>query len=140
MWALADGRQVVGSRFHATTNGKQLPDLRAMFLGGANDERQDAMADTAFRALGDSQGWATAKPRAAWTIGSARIHTHNYPVDGAGHVGRGLVHMLLVALQTWHTDRSQCSKAGAHTHDLGGGDSETRQNNVSVSYFVRINR
>lgn len=138
-WALADGRQVVGSAFHRLTNGRRLPDLRGMFLRGANAGRADAFVDPDNREPGVVQAWATGSPRVPFAAGAAGNHVHKGPNGVTGFVGGGAGRHATGTHGGPAHDAIAMTEAGEHVHTIGGGDGETRPNNMSVSYFIRIN-
>jgi hypothetical protein len=134
-WAPADGRDVQGSRYQALLDRASVPDLRGIFLRGANLGRQDASRDPdGDRILGgEPQEAATAMPKAGFLVLPGGAHTHGLP--SGGHApGWGRLE------EGGGGDRGiGTSSNGEHAHRLSGGDIETRPRNVAVAYFVRIN-
>lgn len=134
LWVLADGREVPGSEF-AKISGKQVvPDLRGLFLRGANLGRSDAWKDPEDREPGASpQPDSTAMPKTPWTTAAAGEHTHNIPSTG----DENGFHR---AEEGGNQDRTiGTSAAGVHTHAIDGGDNETRPKNAAVAYYIKIN-
>lgn len=133
-WALADGREVVGSAYRSLTGNTRVPDLRGMFLRGASGGRGDAFADPdANRVLGSSQTWATGHPRGGLRTDSAGEHNHPGYVGGGGGAHASGIHSGPAHGAT------PVPAGGGHTHQVTGGDAETRPNNAAVNFFVRIN-
>lgn len=93
------------------------------------------------RILGDTQTYATARPIAGWNISSSGDHTHTITgtfANGSGtnrnaRRGNGDVN------PSEYNDSSGVGNAGLHTHEITGGDIETRPKNISVLYCVRSN-
>ncbi|MEW6369262.1 MAG: hypothetical protein AB1714_31970 [Acidobacteriota bacterium] len=139
-WALADGRQVVGSNYHTLWNGRPLPDLRGLFLRGMNAGRDDQFRDPdAVRVPGAPQGWSTAFPRAGLRTSNAGQHVHDYPGYGTGFVGRAAGQHASGGYPNPAFGAEPMTAGGMHEHDVEGGDAETRPNNASVFFYVRIN-
>ncbi|MGE3844026.1 MAG: hypothetical protein AB7I50_20840 [Vicinamibacterales bacterium] len=139
-WAVAANQQVIGSAYH-TLFGRRLPDLRGMFLRGANLERNDSFK-TANRDLGAADAWGTAVPHSGkFSLSTEGEHVHYGEAGKAGFVGAG--QGAHAPVQTGSAMPAYGGYAmtpqGSHSHSVSGWDEETRPNNVTVNYFVRIN-
>jgi microcystin-dependent protein len=119
-----------GSTFPALTYPKlnallgtnRTPDLRDQFIRGAN---------TGLDAFAKHQD-TTRMPRNAFTTSNDGNHTHNYTTKG-NQAPYGSNHRTV-----WEYDATaQTSVAGAHTHTINGGDSETVPPHVYVAYFIK---
>ncbi len=126
-----------------------VPDLRGRFLRGVDGDAgvdPDRATRTASRdggrtgdQVGSVQAGATAMPNTVFAAASAGLHTHEITTPGgwaAGPINGG----------RWRTDLNSPANpwtpptalpAGAHTHAITGGDSETRPVNAAVNYIIR---
>jgi hypothetical protein len=139
-WALADGRQVVGSTFDNLVDGNRVPDLRGLFLRGMNAGRSDALRDPDDQRLpGTSQAWATGLPKSGLQASTEGEHAHNGPQGSAGFVGGGAGAHASGEHAGPAYGATAMSNAGAHVHSIAGGDAETRPNNAAVYFYMRIN-
>lgn len=137
-WLLCDGTAIPDS---CTTLkslvGSSTPDLRGMFLRGANIT------------VGEFQDYSTALPRNLLQLSMSGGHTHTqltysriYSGVSLSGGGTAIVPTEEVIapgansrgmnFQGWQTDVS-----GNHVHDIFGGDSETRPKNISVNYIIK---
>lgn len=141
-----------------------LPDLRGRFVRGVSrGAARDA--DRATREIpnpggnsgdrvGSLQPWATAMPSARFTTGSAGTHAHggmtasvsgnrstNPARDYLSTAGsnRGFAYQFSSGVDNLFMDHVHAiNPDGAHVHDIGGGDSETRPVNVALNYIIRL--
>lgn len=104
-----------------------LPDLRGEFVRGLDDGRG---VDTS-RTLGSSQGDATALPSNAFTTSNPGNHSHSYSGGDRQNVGSG------GASQPVSQGGNTTGAAGAHTHTIGGGDTETRPRNIALLACIK---
>jgi len=152
-WVLANGIACPNSDYltldpvkHAT-----LPDLRGVFLRGKNHNRDKATGNAeGDLELGAYQGYATHMPLAPFVVTGDGSHDHTIkeskPLQDPFFIGPS-------AINRDNGDFSGISRAdagrdgslqlsiphgGAHSHGVGGGDAETRPNNVTVNYFICI--
>ncbi len=126
-WALADGRNVAGSRFATLSGGTTVPDLRGLFLRGLNVGRADGLQDTAGggRVAGDYQGDAFA----------SHNHTNGaYAFLSRTNPGFGTTGALTDGTGVGEPDIQSVAPLLA-----AGSGSETRSRNAAVYYYVRIN-
>lgn len=139
-WVLADGRSASGSRWEELTTQPNVPNLRGRFVrmaggrGGAIGAFQSN--ETAPNGLDIS---ALSNSVSSTSDGGHRHHVPGWTAVGAGaksaansdHVGnRGIP----TDLDPDHNHSVNIS----HDHGLTG-DAETRPDNVSVNYFIKIN-
>ena len=82
-------------------------------------------------AVGSVQEYATARPKAQFSISESGKHTHTYAV-GLAEPGQGMA-----ADGSKKGDDPSTSEAGGHTHTISGGDSETRPLNAGVQWIIR---
>jgi hypothetical protein len=134
-WILADGEKDIGaSEYGKAALTAKSPDLRGMFLRGVNLTRTDADPDGAARAAGGFQGDATRLPPSAKITGNG-AHKHSISA-GAAERGWG---QLEIGDGGGGGGPLSTGEDGVHTHDLTGGDVETRPKNVAVYYYLKIN-
>jgi microcystin-dependent protein len=116
------------------------PDLRARFIRGADHGKGvDPGPRTGGSAVGSLQGYATALPGIPFSSDSCWTdHTHSVPhipVDD---------HNTALALgggsaQEWSGSVQNTSTNGVHAHVIaGGGDAETRPQNIYLYYLIRF--
>jgi hypothetical protein len=126
---------------YATRYSLRVPDLRAMFLRGMAESRDDYVdPDGKTRRVGEPQAFSTALPRKEFTLSTDGVHAHKYPgTEDVGHVGKAAGAHQPGGSANPAYGSAAMSEAGGHAHTLGGGDHETRPNNVAVYYYIRIN-
>lgn len=151
-WILGDGRSIVGSHLHQLTGLTNAPDFRGVFRRGKNNGRADAYADPdGERVIGSVQADATARPTTPFTGTTTGSGSHNHTVNNANYGDSGSdnpsnTNTFATELPGAGTNRTNTlgsSPGGDHTHGIsitGGGDLETRPNNVAVNVFIKINR
>jgi len=126
-WVLADGRNVSGSRYNTITGNVTVPDLRGQFLRGKNNGRSDGNQN----------------PDGDLTLGSYQVNE----VKGHNHIG-GMTTDVNFAMSyggtsaapntTWRYGVQNASGSlNAFTSNTGGN--ETRPNNITINYFIKIN-
>jgi microcystin-dependent protein len=122
-----------------------LPDLRGIVARGA-DNGAGVDPDAASRVVsapggntgavvGSLQACATRKPTAGYTAASTGDHTHNVnhvPNDYSSYAMAGSEQSI------WNSGSADTSSAGAHSHDITGGDQETVPVNAYVYYLVKF--
>jgi microcystin-dependent protein len=143
-----------------------VPDLRGQFLRGADDpdgtgneflaagkdpssaNRAEMMSGRSENhSIGTIQGVMTAMPQNKWVTSPAGQHDHtthakgtinqgysyltraNNAFSGAGNAGFGGRSSVDTSMRT--------SDAGNHTHEISGGDIETRPINVACNYIIK---
>lgn len=135
-----------------------LPDYRGSFLRGvdhdmggpARDPDRDARMSPQIGALGGAgnfgnsvgsvQEFSTALPNMPWTTDDPGNHNHN---NGAFDRLLRVTGTLTApgaddtALEPDLINSAPISPAGAHTHSIGGGDSETRPLNAYVNFIIK---
>jgi hypothetical protein len=132
-WSLADGEEVSGSTYQKQMSVNRVPDMRGLFLRGANYNRTDQWADLQPHDAEGRQEDTTRMPRTGFTVTSAGAHSHTVAATGAED-GWGRLEIGGPA-----TDTMSTSTNGDHTHTLSGGDPETRPRNIAVYFYIRIN-
>ncbi|HTG33575.1 MAG TPA: hypothetical protein VLB76_11670 [Thermoanaerobaculia bacterium] len=123
-WALADGSQVVGSRYHVLSNGKSLSDLRGLFLRGMNHGRTDKWRDPE-----DNREAGKPQPDQFQTHG----HKQAKYAERARYKGGDDLYGY-PALDFGPVEPTALSPDAEVRHG-----SETRPANVAVFYYIRIN-
>jgi hypothetical protein len=165
-WLLCDGRELKKDEYETlferigTTYGDgggkdgyfSLPDYRGIFLRGVSGDApieldpdrdgRDAPYEkgTGGNAVGSRQGDATGVPNKPFWVDTVADHTHAagsfehvLMVDGAGTAGS-----LDPTLGEPNVGSSKAMmSAGGHSHQMKGGDSETRPGNVYVNWIIK---
>lgn len=121
-WILADGRSVSGSAYYSLTGRTNVPDCRGLFLRGRDHGRgivPEGNVDVTTY-LGDT----------------FESHTHGNTVDFGGMGFGNRDHTNVEAGDA----RPQCLPDWpAYTNIFNTGGNETRSQNITVNYFIRIN-
>lgn len=131
-WAPADGRQVVGSRYEALTGANVVPDLRGVFLRGLNSFDQEEITP-----IPPSQKNPEAKRVGEFQDDATPAHTHqlhgrNFKVSRYSENNET---GYLPNLSTG-TPNGKDTSLGVDLED----SAEVRPKNVSVYFYVKINR
>lgn len=114
-WALADGRDVSGSKFSVLTGKSAIPDLRGMFLRGLNVGRADGKEDP------------DGEARDPWIDQGDEIRSHTHTITAASGIDG-------------NRSGQQDALYGAHPSQTGPtGGKETRPKNMAVYFYLRIN-
>jgi hypothetical protein len=113
---LADGREVTGTAYALATGNKPVPNLQGMFLRGIDLKNK--------REAGDIQHFTTAKPTNDFTGTTSSVMVQGvgpdkYNAGGSNYFVPG--------------------PSNASIKITGGGDTETRPDNVAVFYYIKIN-
>ena len=132
-WVLADGRNVAGTQYETITGSAMVPDLRGAYLRMAGVNASNSAWDGG--ALDSYQEDTTAMPDSPFVAATAGEHVHggtsgNNPTNCWQSGTCSGDHYM------WPTGNSR--PAGAHTHSISGGDTETRPKTYSVNYFVKV--
>lgn len=132
-WVLADGRAVAGTSYERFI-GKNVPDMRGLFLRGKNNGRAEGGNPDGDLELGALQ------------IGSLQKHVH--PVEDPGHSHKdptssyvaGKLHLPVDASSAAryidHSARTSTELTNVTVGEYGG--TETRPANITVNYFVKV--
>lgn len=143
-WVLADGREVTGSAYHKLGKGTNVPDLRGMFLRGKNSGREDELANPeGDLVLGEVQGAQLAQHGHVVTDPG---HRHQAPTTdgttGTLEVPNGVAGAFDYAVGA-DTNSSvtgvTIGNSSATSADPTAVGDETRPQNVTVNYFIRVN-
>ena len=115
-WILPDGREVIDTAYARSTGNKPVPNLQGMFLRGIDLKNK--------REPGDFQHFSTARPTNDFTATSQEVMIPSGVGDkyNAGGQNYFVPHQSPVSFKL-----------------TGGGDAETRPDNVSVYYYIKIN-
>jgi len=157
-WLTCDGRQVsretylplfqVIGTLHGAGDGVRtfnLPDYRGWFLRGVDNGagRDPDAADRVAAApgghsgdnCGSKQPFATAMPKEAFELSEDGAHTHEAP-----HVPTGYSSYDIIGSRqaVWNDGSAGTSEAGQHSHELTGGDPESRPLNAYVRYLIKF--
>jgi hypothetical protein len=140
-WALADGRDVTGSLYAATTGRNTIPDLRGAYLRMAGLNNTNAAWNGG--SLNGYQEDSTARPKNTFSGSTSTngVHSHTFTLnrhpaarsDDAYPYNPGGAN---------HDGPERTDNAGSHNHSVtitAGGDTETRPKTYSVNYFIKIN-
>lgn len=115
-WVLADGRDVSGTAYEALTGVSFVPDLRGVFLRGANGDRMDGLGNPeGDLGLGDYQ--------------ADELLSHRHFGPGVSAIANGPVH----GGHGVPSNENNASYWGGYT-----GGTETRPRNVTVNFYVRV--
>ncbi len=150
-WMLCDGTQVpahkVTELYELFNGGRspsdgeiiELPDYQGYFLRGADGRVPEDITGVdpdRPRDAGDTQQFSTAMPsEVPFKTKSSGKHSHS--VSGTSGNGTGHVSFPGSGDQGENTKRST-SNDGTHTHDIVGGDVETRPTNVAVHWLIKV--
>jgi hypothetical protein len=121
-WAIADGRDVTGSKYATLTGNSTIPDLRGAYMRMAGVNNTKAGWDGG--ALATFQEDSTARPKNAFKLGK---DVHNTNIQSPWSAGKGV-------LATY-----QGGVDADYDTITRGGDAETRPKTYSVNYFIKIN-
>ena len=146
-WALADGRDVTGSKYAIVTGRTTLPDMRGAYMRMAGTNA--AKAGWIGAPLGSYEDDSTRIPRnTAFTTDSQGNHNHDYKVGTGGPVENQNQNPIawMRGTNTWttgglsqRTGSHVFNDSGNHSHTItGGGDRETRPTTYTVNFFVKI--
>jgi hypothetical protein len=129
-----------------------LPDLRGMFLRGAQGARSDGLGDPD---AGSRTGGSTLASRQAdgfkshvhgpgnFSTDTAGSHVHTTPLGGNGYLTSGGTGANLSRTGSFFGGEAM-QAAGSHSHNVTGGQSsatggtETRPANIYVNYIVKF--
>jgi len=142
----ADLFAVIGT-LHGSGDGVStfnLPDYRGYFLRGV-DDGANRDPDAAIRQpsapggmpgddCGSKQGFATAMPATTFTMSTDGDHSHtiaHIPNDNSSYAVAGSYQAI------WNGSNASTDAAGEHTHNIVGGDAESRPVNAYVNYLIK---
>jgi microcystin-dependent protein len=127
------------------TSTFDLPDLRGIVARGAdNGAGVDPDAATRVAAapggnvgpkVGSLEGFATMAPAVSFTAGSSGDHTHtvnHVPTGNSSYAVAGSYQAI------WNSGTAPTDAAGAHSHNVTGGDLETVPVNAYVYYVIKF--
>ncbi len=128
----------------------QLPDLRGRFLRGVahgapcapdRDRRFSISGGNAGDSVGSFQRDATALPKSSFALSSAGIHTHRTVITKEHErYEQRIEGGLAGAVATTQPEATRAFRSepnGSHSHDVSGGDLETRPVNAAVNWIVK---
>lgn len=118
-WVLADGRSVTGSDYHSLTGKTSIPDMRGQFLRGKNNGRNDGNENP-----------------------DGDLNLGEFQTDEVGpHVHEYLDYYLRKSPDANYGNVNDEGQLRADTRDTEANDGlETRPKNITVNYFIKINR
>jgi len=122
-WVLSYGQSVVGSDWATLTRETNVPDMRGQFIRGANNGRVDGNENpegTALRAFQAEQYKEHNHAGTTLQFDTGGIGS-DVPCIKASSIGRNPTPVDIV-------------------NDANSGGLETRPNNITVNYFIKINR
>ena len=124
-----DGTSIVGSALNLLNGTTNAPNLIGQFIRGAGGGR---VVDT-------FQGDATARPNTNFTTNNVGNHFHSIQLEAPSGVGDGNDSGTRSGSGGNILSKNTTTQ-GAHTHSItGGGDGETRPQNYSVHFYIKIN-
>ncbi|RMG19473.1 MAG: hypothetical protein D6729_05135 [Deltaproteobacteria bacterium] len=118
-WILADGRDVQGSAFAQLFGNNFVPDLRGVFLRGKQNNRNDGKGNPNEIALGEYQADAFKR------------HQHGVAPSAGPEAG------FATGVKAAASDPAGQDVLNGNTGEAG--EEETRPQNVTVNFFIRIN-
>lgn len=146
-WALADGRDVSGSKYATTTGRSKVPDLRGAFLRMAGDNNINASwTGGSLNSFGED---TTRRPRTTdFTTNADGQHAHGvnfvrFTRYNSGGGSQGVTQLGSdPTAASWGGSNASSDTVdnGNHSHTInGGGDTETAPKHYSVNCFIKIN-
>jgi microcystin-dependent protein len=166
-WVLCDGKKynaldptytalygAIGTAYGGDMNAQDfnVPDLQGRFIRGADNQSGhdlDAAGRTALALggntggiVGSIQSGATASPLTPFQTSQSGTHDHTYstwPMAAAYSCANGCNMPFMTFNQNSMGQPTATSSDGAHTHTVqGGGDRESRPENVAVNYIIKL--
>lgn len=135
-WTLADGKDVTGSDYHTLTTNTTIPDMRGQFLRGKNNGRVDGEENPD----GDlAIGVQTTDKLGPMTI-TGGSHDHRLPQDGGGSSAKVIATGAVSTATPLYTSDFKTEVSSSHSHSVTEASNETAPKNVTVNYFIKINR
>jgi microcystin-dependent protein len=125
-----------------------IPDLRGQFLRGTNHSTaRDPNAASRFAllgggntgdAVGSAQHFATSIGTTPFAIAAAGAHSHATPLVPVNdhHAAWGAIGPAAKNCMEWTSDWTNTTNSGTHTHDVTGGDKETRPVNIYLDWII----
>ena len=141
-WVLADGRNCAGTKYAQVTGKTSLPDLRGAFLRSAG---QNNNKSTKWNG-GDVGQWyedSTALPKTPFVTTNEGNHSHSFKRSNNNFSGDGKYRDAQLSTIDASGGGSATGggivSAGAHSHNVTGGDAQTAPVHVAVNVFIKIN-
>ena len=141
-WVLADGRNCAGTKFAQITGKTNLPDLRGAFLRSAGQNRNGIPKWNG----GDVGQWyedSTALPKTPFVTTNEGNHSHSFKRSNNNFSGDGKYRDAQLSTIDASGGGSATGggivSAGAHSHNVTGGDIQTAPVHVAVNVFIKIN-
>jgi len=138
-WCLADGRNVTGSAWAATTGQNTVPDLRGAYLRMAGRNGNASWDGGTLNAYSED---STALPQTAFAGTTNTTGNHRHKLDRMAGDFAGEWASTNLASANGNKNWPYTDYQGNHSHTVtinGGGDEETKPKTYSVNYYVKIN-
>lgn len=139
-WVAMEGQSITGSDFSSLTGVSNLPDARGKFLRNLGGNSASLM---------QTQNSATKMPINPFITSQAGSHQHDFVFERLSdnavgsppyqYLGSSGSNVLEVRSGGDRTVVNSVRPSGNHTHQITGGDLETRPENLTVNFFIKIN-
>jgi hypothetical protein len=134
-WRMCDGRSAVGTTYATLTGRANVPDLRgAYFRMAGNNSTNPAWKG------GNLLEWqedATRMPHNKFHTSTSGNHRHTLSKMQGGNAGEWA--STNFASGNGNKEWPTTDVDGNHSHNVYGGDTETRPKTFNVNYFLRVN-
>jgi hypothetical protein len=142
-WILCDGRNLDKDEYaelRRVLKQATAPDYRGYFLRGSDaGSKRDPE-----RHVGTTQDWATGMPKKKFGTNTVPDHTHDLSLSVRQNDGDNdkagsevTVHNKFWSQQT-SAKGNWVKPSGSHSHQIDGGDIETRPINVAVHWIIKF--
>ena len=151
-WRLADGSDCTGTAYATATGDNTLPDLRGAYLRMAGRNASHASWDG--DVLGSFQADSTAMPNIPFHVIHAGDHKHHLNMTAVANPNDKIHYTDWTRVAAgfnagespgdsygayWNGSHdAPVQVEGDHSHNLDGGDAETRPKTYSVNYFIKV--
>lgn len=129
-WKLMDGSSLASTDLGVLTGMTNSPDARGNFLRMANNGRVDGNQNPNNNNLGEFQSDAFQAHRHNWHLGQGGGPTNPF----------GTIYGANVASYNYNTLQNNVGEAIASTQGTPRTSAETRPKNITVNFFIKINR
>jgi hypothetical protein len=140
-WVLMDGRNVEGSAYAERTLIDTVPNSKNRFIrgmGGTYNFADGEGLNGRPREVGSFQTFSTAEPTGGLSVtGGNHVHPYQlYYSDGTNTPAH--VDPSPGEFGTYLSKTQETSGEGGHSHTSGDWDNETRPDNISLYFYIKI--